>query len=252
MPETSPTYTYALRLGDDALILGQRLSEWCGHAPTIEVDLSIANLGLDLIGQATHFLGLAGDIEGKGRDADALAFHRNEDAFQNCLLVEQPNEDFAHTMVRQWLYSTYQVLLFEALQSSSDSRFADVAQKALKEARYHADLSAEWVVRMGDGTDVSHEKMLEALDWHWRFIPELFHMDEAETVIAEAGIGVDKTALKSAYDAKIEAVLAQATLPRPADQRPLLGGRSGHHSEHLGHLLATMQHIPRSHPDASW
>lgn len=252
MDQQSALYDYALRLGDDALILGQRLSEWCGHAPTIEVDLSIANLGLDLIGQATHFLGLAGALEGTGRDADALAFHRNEHEFQNCLLVEQPNEDFAHTMTRQWLYSTYQVLLFEGLMRSKDKRFAQVAEKALKEVRYHAELSADWVVRLGDGTTLSRGKMLEALDWHWRFVPELFDMDAVEQDLAWAGYGVDKAALKTLYDAQINAVLAQATLPRPADQRPLIGGRMGRHSEHLGHLLATMQHIARSYPDARW
>jgi ring-1,2-phenylacetyl-CoA epoxidase subunit PaaC len=252
MDQNAALYTYALRLGDDALILGQRLSEWCGHAPTIEVDLSLANLGLDLIGQATHFLGLAGDIEGAGRDADALAFHRNEHDFQNCLLVEQPNEDFAHTMMRQWLYSTYQVLLFEGLIASKEPRLAQIAEKALKETRYHAQLSADWVVRLGDGTPLSRNKMLEALDWHWRFVPELFDMDDTDKELAWSGIGVDKASLKPDYDGAIDAILAKATLPRPADQRPLLGGRRGHHSEHLGHLLATMQHIPRSYPDARW
>ncbi|MEO0410475.1 MAG: 1,2-phenylacetyl-CoA epoxidase subunit PaaC [Pseudomonadota bacterium] len=247
-----PSFEYALRLGDDALVLGQRLGEWCGHAPTIEVDLSLANLGLDLIGQAMHFLGVAGDIEGKGRDADKLAFFRDELDFTNCLLVEQPNGDFAQTMTRQWLYSTYQALFFDALKASSDARFAEVADKASKEVRYHAELSADWVVRLGDGTPESHQRMLGALDWHWRFVPELFAMDAVDEAMVSAGVGVDKAALRPAFDARVNAVLDKATLPRQDDQRPLRGGRKGHHSEHLGHLLATMQHIPRSHPDARW
>ncbi|MEM9289843.1 MAG: 1,2-phenylacetyl-CoA epoxidase subunit PaaC [Pseudomonadota bacterium] len=247
-----PIMQSALRLGDDALILGQRLSEWCGHAPTIEVDLSLANLGLDLIGQAMHFLGLAGDIEGQGRDADKLAFFRTDLDFTNCLLVEQPNGDFAQTMTRQWLYSTYQQLLFEAMSGVEDARFAEVADKALKEVRYHAELSADWVIRLGDGTDVSHQKMVDALGWLWRFVPELFQMDDLDTLAVEAGVGVDKAALRPAYDAAINAVFEEANLTRPDDQRTLTGGRHGHHSEHLGHLLATMQHIPRSHPNARW
>ncbi|MEM7571214.1 MAG: 1,2-phenylacetyl-CoA epoxidase subunit PaaC [Pseudomonadota bacterium] len=247
-----PLFYYALRLGDDALVLGQRLGEWCGHAPTIEVDLSLANLGLDLIGQAMHFLGLAGDIEGAGRDADKLAFFRDELDFTNCLLVEQPNGDFAQTMTRQWLYSTYQALLFDALKASSDARFAEVADKASKEVRYHADLAADWVVRLGDGTGESHKRMLDALAWHWRFVPELFAMDSVDKTMMDAGVGVDKAGLRPLFDAQVNAVLDTATLPRQDDQMPLLGGRSGHHSEHLGHLLATMQHIPRSHPDARW
>lgn len=247
-----PRFEYALRLGDDALVLGQRLGEWCGHAPTIEVDLSLANLGLDLIGQAMHFLGLAGDIEGQGRDADKLAFFRDELDFTNCLLVEQPNGDFAQTMTRQWLYSTYQALLFDALKQSSDARFAEVADKAVKEVRYHAELAADWVVRLGDGTDESRKRMLSALDWHWRYVPELFAMDAVDEAMVAEGVGADKAALRPAFDAAINAVLDEATLPRQEDQMPLLGGRKGHHSEHLGHLLATMQHIPRSHPDARW
>ncbi|MEM7569319.1 MAG: 1,2-phenylacetyl-CoA epoxidase subunit PaaC [Pseudomonadota bacterium] len=247
-----PLFQYALRLGDDALVLGQRLGEWCGHAPTIEVDLSLANLGLDLIGQAMHFLGLAGDIEGAGRDADKLAFFRTELDFTNCLLVEQPNGDFAQTMTRQWLYSTYQVLAFEALMGSNDARFAEVAEKALKEVRYHAELAADWVVRLGDGTEESHQRMLNALAWHWRYVPELFAMDEVDEAMLAAGIGIDKAALRPAFDAQVNVTLDAATLPRQDDQRPLLGGRGGHHSEHLGHLLATLQHIPRSHPDARW
>jgi ring-1,2-phenylacetyl-CoA epoxidase subunit PaaC len=241
-----------LRLGDDSLILGQRLGEWCGHAPSVEVDLSLANMGLDLIGQATHFLGRAGEIEGKGRDGDALAFHRDVLDFRNCLLVEQPNGDFAQTMARQFLFSTWQEMLLRHLESSSDETIAAIAAKAVKEVRYHAELSAEWVIRLGDGTEESRRRMTAGLDWMWRFIPELFEMDEAATEAATLGIGADVAAFRDDYEARIRAVLAEATLEPPKDQRAILGGRRGHHSEHLGHLIAVMQFLPRTYPDATW
>jgi ring-1,2-phenylacetyl-CoA epoxidase subunit PaaC len=241
-----------LRLGDDSLILGQRLGEWCGHAPSVEVDLSLANMGLDLIGQATHFLGRAGEVEGKGRDGDAIAFHRDVLDFRNCWLVEQPNGDFAQTMARQFLFSTWQEMLFGHLEGSSDDFIAAVAAKAVKEVRYHAELSAEWVIRLGDGTEESRRRMIDGLDWHWRFVPELFEMDEVAIEAAARGIGADPTVFRADYDRRIGTVLAEATLEAPKDQRPILGGRRGHHSEHLGHLIAVMQHLPRTYPDATW
>ncbi|HEV2817712.1 MAG TPA: 1,2-phenylacetyl-CoA epoxidase subunit PaaC [Allosphingosinicella sp.] len=234
-----------LRLGDDSLILGQRLGEWCGHAPSVEVDLSLANMGLDLIGQATHFLNAAGD-------GDKLAFHRDVLDFRNCLLVEQPNGDFAQTMARQFLFSTWQEMLFGHLEGSTDETIAAIAAKAVKEVRYHAELAAEWVIRLGDGTEESRARMAAGLDWNWRFIPELFEMDEIAREAAERGIGADVAAFRDDYGARIAAVLAEATLEPPADQRPILGGRRGHHSEHLGHLLAVMQFLPRTYPDATW
>lgn len=244
--------TYALRLGDDSLILGQRLSEWCGHAPALEVDLSLANVALDQIGQATHFLGLAGAIEGKGRDADALAFRRDVMDFTNCLLVEQPNGDFAQTIARQFLFSHYQELLYAALAASKDERFAAIAAKALKEVTYHATLASDWVVRLGDGTEESRARMIAGLDWMWRFADELFEMDEIDAAAVAAGIGVDKTALLGAWDQRVDAVLADATLERPAPRRPVVGGRSGRHSEHLGHVLSEMQFLQRAYPGATW
>ena len=243
---------YAMRLGDDSLILGQRLTEWCGHAPALEVDLSLANIGLDLIGQATFLLGLAGEIEGRGRDADALAFRRDVLAFRNCLAVEQPNGDFARTMARQFLFSTYQHALFEALTRSAEPRLAEIAAKAVKEVAYHAELSADWVIRLGDGTDESRGRMIEGIDWFWRFVDELFQMDETEAALAAAGIAVDKASLRPGFDARVAAVLTQATLPPPVYPRAVVGGRKGHHSEHLGHLLAVMQYLPRTYPDAVW
>lgn len=247
-----PRFEYLLRLGDDALVLGQRLSEWCGHAPSLEVDLSLANIGLDLIGQATFFLGYAGELEGRGRDADALAFHRDALAYRNCLMVEQPNGDFARTIARQFLYSSMHELLLDALARSTDARIAEVAAKGVKEVRYHRELAGDWVVRLGDGTDESRQRVIDGLDWHWRFIDELFQMDALEQALAADGIAADRAALRPAYDARIAAVLNDATLDMPKLPRPVLGGRVGHHSEHLGHLLAVMQHLPRSYPDARW
>jgi ring-1,2-phenylacetyl-CoA epoxidase subunit PaaC len=245
-------FDYLLRLGDDSLILGQRLSEWTGRCPSVEVDLSLANFSLDLVGQATFFLEEAGKREGRGRDGDRLAFHRDVLDYRNCLLVEQPNGDFAQTMARQLLFSTWQKLLLEQLRGSRDALIAAVAAKAVKEVTYHQELAGEWVIRLGDGTEESRRRMQDGLDWNWRFVPELFEMDEVATQMAERGIGADLAALRPAYDATIAAVLAEATLERPRDQRAILGGRRGHHSEHLGHLLATMQFLPRAYPDAKW
>lgn len=250
--ETSALADYAMRLGDDSLILGQRLTEWCGTAPALEIDLSLANMGLDLIGQATLFLGVAAEIEGRGRDADAFAFRRDVLQFRNCLMVEQPNGDFARTMARQFLFTTFQLAQFEALALSTDARFAEIAVKAAKETRYHAELSAEWVVRLGDGTDESRERMVDGLDWHWRFVEELFTLDPLEEGLVARGIAVNRPALRPTFDAKVEAVLADAGLSPPKYPRAVLGGRKGHHSEHLGHLLAVMQYLPRSYPDARW
>ncbi|HEX8468333.1 MAG TPA: 1,2-phenylacetyl-CoA epoxidase subunit PaaC [Allosphingosinicella sp.] len=251
-PEGGALFGYLLRLGDDSLILGQRLGEWCGHAPSVEVDLSLANIALDLIGQATHFLEYAGTVEGKGRDGDALAFRRDVLDYRNCWLVEQPNGDFARTMARQFLFSTWQKLLFRALLGSKDGLIAGVAEKAVKEVTYHQELAGEWVIRLGDGTEESRRRIEDGLAWNWRFVPELFEMDPLAAFMAERGIGADLAALRADYDAHIASVLAEATLQPPPDQRPILGGRRGHHSEHLGHLLAVMQFLPRTYPDAKW
>ena len=236
---------YFIRLGDDALILGQRLSEWCGHAPSVEVDLSLANLALDLVGQATLLLGEAGD-------ADTLAFKRDVLDYRNCWLVEQPNGDFARTMVRQLLFSTFQHLLYQRLAHSSDTALVGIAAKAVKEVAYHRELAADWVIRLGDGTEESRARTLDALGWCWRFVPELFEVDgELEAAMA-CGLAADPRDIEGDYRAAIAAVLGEAGLPVPEDQRPILGGRRGHHSEHLGHLLALMQYLPRTYPDAVW
>jgi len=245
-------FDYLLRLGDDSLILGQRLTEWCGHASALEIDLSLANIGLDLIGQATLFLNLAGEIEDQRRDGDKLAFHRDVLAFRNCLLVEQPNGDFAQTIARQFLFSTVQLGLFEGLARSSEPRIAEIAAKAVKEIRYHADLSADWVIRLGDGTEESCRRMTEGLDWFWRFVDEMFDVDDVERSLIEAGIACDRGSLRVAFDARVQQVLRDASLSLPEYPRAVRGGRVGHHSEHLGHLLATMQFLPRTYPDAVW
>jgi ring-1,2-phenylacetyl-CoA epoxidase subunit PaaC len=238
-------HDYLLRLGDDSLVLGQRLSEWCGHGPVLEVDISLANLALDLVGQATLLLNEAGD-------GDKLAFHRDVLDFRNCLLVEQPNGDFAQTIARHLLYTTWQHMLFQRLQQSSDRFLVEFAHKAVKEVAYHGEIAAEWTVRLGDGTEESSRRMAEGLDWNWRFIPELFEVDETLQAVIESGIAPDPREFEEEYRSAIAAVLAEAKLEPPADQRPILGGRRGHHSEHLGHLLAEMQFLPRTYPDATW
>ena len=243
---------FSLRLGDDALVLGQRLSEWCGHAPMLELDLALANIGLDLLGQAQHFLAYAGALEGKGRDADALAFHRDVMDFKNCLLVEQPNGDFAQTMARQFLFSTWHELYLSALTASNDATLAGIAAKGVKETTYHAKLASEWVVRLGDGTEESRARVIQGLDWNWRFVDELFHADLVDEAVVAMGAGVDKAALRVAWDARVGAVLADAGLEQPAPRRGTLGGRTGRHSEHLGHMLSQMQFLQRAYPGATW
>jgi ring-1,2-phenylacetyl-CoA epoxidase subunit PaaC len=238
-------HEYLLRLGDDSLVLGQRLSEWCGHGPVLEVDISLANLALDLVGQARLLLGEAGD-------GDQLAFHRDVLDFKNCLLVEQPNGDFAQTIARHLLYTTWQQMLFQRLAQSSDRFLVEFATKAVKEVAYHRELAAEWTIRLGDGTDESSRRMAEGLDWCWRFVAELFEVDEVLQAAIDAGIAPDPRSFEEEYRSAIGAVLVEAKLEVPADQRAILGGRRGHHSEHLGHLLAVMQYLPRTYPDATW
>ena len=236
----SERFDHAIRLGDDALILGQRLSEWCGHAPMLEIDLSLANIGLDLIGQATHFLRVAGETEGKDRDADVLAFHRDVLDFRNCLLVEQPNGDFAQTIARQFLFSNWQELLLREVSEAPDPELSAIAQKSVKEVAYHCRFANEWVVRLGDGTAESRARMVAGLDWMWRFVDELFDPKEGAP------------SLRPQWDVRIAKVLTDAGLETPKPRRGAKGGREGHHSEHLGHLLSEMQFLPRAYPDAKW
>ncbi len=248
----SELFKFALGLADDALILGHRLSEWSGKAPMLEEDIALSNLGLDLIGQARLFYSYAGEIEGKGRDEDALAYLRDEHAYANLLLVEQPNGDFAATMVRHLLYAAFVHPYFQAMQHSKDARLAAVAGKAVKEMAYHVRHSAEWVIRLGDGTDESHARAQAALDDLWMYTGEMFEPSDGERMLSRNGVAPDRAAIKSSWDATIDRVLAEATLKRPPDRWVQTGGRAGRHGEHLGHLLAEMQVIHRAHPGAKW
>jgi ring-1,2-phenylacetyl-CoA epoxidase subunit PaaC len=243
---------YVLRLADTSLILGQRLGEWVGHAPQLEEDLGLANLALDLIGQARLLLTYAGELEGAGRDEDALAFLREAHEFLNLALVEQPNGDFGHTIVRQWLTDSWQLALYEALVHSRDARLAAIAAKAVKETRYHYRFSSGWLVRLGDGTEESHRRVQRALDELWRFTDELFSADDTDVLLAAHGIAPELAALRGAWEARIGADLAAATLTRPADAPYPWHGKRGAHSEHLSHLLAEMQQLPRAHPGVTW
>lgn len=243
---------YVLRLADTCLVLGQRLGEWVGHSPALEEDLGFANISLDLIGQARLLLTYAGELEGRGRDEDDLAMSRDQSDFLNLALVEQPNGDFGRTIVRQLLVDAFQLELYEALQRSSDPRIAEIAAKALKETRYHFRYSAGWVVRLGDGTQESHTRVQGALDELWRFTRELFAEDEIDREMAAAGIGPSLAELQPRWLARIDEVLKEATLKRPADVPYSWYGKRGEHSEHLGYLLAEMQFLHRAYPGASW
>lgn len=248
----NPLFEYLCRLGDDRLILGQRLAQWCGHAPILEEDIALTNFSLDFVGQASALLKLAGEAEGQGRDEDALAFFRDEYQYRNAKLVELPIGDFAFTVVRQYLFDAWDVLLLDGLVSSAHAPLAGVAAKALKEARYHVRHSGEWVVRLGDGTEESHHRTQRALDELWAYRNELFEHDAVEQALVAERIAVDASGLRPAWESAVNATLARATLVVPTDARVVTGGRWGRHTEHLGHVLAEMQILPRSHPGASW
>lgn len=248
----APLVEYLLRLGDDRLILGHRMSEWTGHGPILEEDIATANIALDLIGQAAQLLKLAGETEGKGRDENALAYFRDGVQFRNCLLVELPKGDFGDTMVRQFLFDAYSVLLLDELTKCGHAELAAIAAKAIKEDKYHLRHSSEWVVRLGDGTPESHARVQASLDRLWKYTGELFSTDAVDVAVQAAGITMDMAGIKSRWDAIVDDVLARATLTRPADGPMQKGGRHGRHTEHIGHLLATMQSVARAHPGATW
>jgi len=251
----SASARYVTGLGDDALVLAQRLCEWATRAPVIEEDVALLNVALDLLGQARALLAYAGELEGGGRTEDDLAFGRDERAFRNCQLVELPNGDFATTMARQLLFSAYQYELYTALSASSDERISGVACKAVKEVAYHREHAASWVVRLGDGTEESHGRMVAGLETVWPFAGELFEPADAVEVadVVAAGIGCDPARLHRGWLAYVGAVLAEATvqIPSPGGWVPT-GGRRGLHTESFGYLLAEMQHLHRSHPGATW
>jgi ring-1,2-phenylacetyl-CoA epoxidase subunit PaaC len=248
----SDVSTYALRLGDDALVLAQRLGEWIANAPQLEEDVALGNIALDLLGQARTLLAYAGATEGRGRSEDDLAYLRDERAFLNVQLVEQPRGDFAATIARMLFFSTYQLALYDRLQHSTDETLAGVAGKAVKEVDYHRDHATQWVLRLGDGTEESHRRMQEGLDAVAPFVDELFTSDDLERSLTADGVAVDVAMLRPECDEYVDAVLAEATLQRPVATWTAHGGRQGIHSEPFGFLLAEMQHLHRSHPGASW
>ncbi|MBT2774766.1 phenylacetate-CoA oxygenase subunit PaaC [Halomonas sp. ISL-60] len=258
----APLTDYLLRLGDSALVLGQRHAQLCGKAPALEEELALMNVGLDLFGQARNWLGYAAELmaadlmaaepEGQVYDADSLAFRRDAQDFRNLLLVEQPNGDFADIMGRQFLFDAWHVHLLDGLSHSSDPRIAEVAAKSLKEATYHLRRSSEWVIRLGDGTEESHTRMQRALDNLWQFTGELLQGDEIDQAMLAAGIAPDLETVATRWKATVEEVLEEATLVRPSyDAWMYTGGKVGHHTEHLGFLLAEMQYLPRAYPDAT-
>lgn len=242
---------YALRLGDNGLVLSQRLGAWCGHAPELEIDLALANIGLDLLGQARNFLTYAAEREGEG-DEDTLAFGRDERQFRNLLLVEQPNGSFADTLVRQYLMDAWNVALYERLTRSSDGQLAAIAAKAIKEARYHLRFSRGWLVRLGDGTETSAQKMQQAVNGLWRFTAELFDADDVELELAATGVAVDPRALRQPWESEVFTGLHEARLSVPDDAAYRTGGKKGLHTEHLGPMLAEMQYLQRVYPGQQW
>jgi ring-1,2-phenylacetyl-CoA epoxidase subunit PaaC len=248
----SSLFTYTLRLADNGLILGHRLSEWCGHAPVLEEDLALANMALDLIGQARAFYAYAAEVEGKGRDEDALAYRRDVAEFRNVLLVERPNGDFAVTIVRQLFYAAFAHPYFEALARSTDPMLGAIAAKAVKEIAYHLRHASEWTIRIGDGTPESHTRAQEAVDELWPFTGELFEADDVERALIATGVAADPSAMLAVWTHTIGQVLAEATLARPRPSWMQTGGRAGRHSEHLGHILAELQFLQRAYPDARW
>ena len=243
---------YTLRIGDTSLILGQRLGEWCGHGPILEEDIALTNISLDLIGQSRAFLTYAGEKEGKGRTEDDLAFFRDERDYRNRLIAEQPNGDYAQTMLRQFFISVYQYFFFSHLQKSKDETLAALAEKSLKEVTYHVRHSSEWIIRFGDGTPESNLRTLSAIDTLWRYTGDMFETNEVDEKLLKLGIAVDMNQVKLQWEQKVKEVFETATLQIPSDNFMIGGSTKGFHSEHLGHLLAEMQVLPRSFPGAQW
>lgn len=248
----SPLFAYGLRLADTSLVLGHRLSEWAAHAPTLEEDIALSNLALDLIGQARLFYDYAGKVEGQGRDEDALAYLREDRDYANLLIVEQPNGDFATTMVRQFLYAAFARPYFAALARSSDATLAAIAAKAEKEMAYHLRHAGEWVIRLGDGTAESHARAQAALDDLAIYVDEFFEVDAIERSLIKEGVAPDPAEIRAEFDATLAEIFAQSTLTAPRIAFGQSGGRHGRHSEHLGHLLAQMQVLHRAHAGAQW
>ncbi|QKG56095.1 phenylacetate-CoA oxygenase subunit PaaC [Hymenobacter sp. BRD128] len=248
----SPLFPFVLQLADASLILAHRLSEWCGHGPVLEQDLALANIALDLLGEARSYYQYAAELEGRGRTEDDLAYLRPAVEYRNPLLVEQPNGDFAHTIVRQFLFDNFHYQLLKGLQAGPDVRLAAIAEKSVKEAAYHLKWSSEWLIRLGDGTPESQQRLNKAIATLWRFAGELTTPTATETALQEIGLVPDYAALLPAMQAHTAHVLAEATVPPPATPFPQLGGKTGRHSEHLGYLLAELQYLQRTYPGLTW
>ena len=249
----SAYFEFLLRMGDNTLILGHRVSEWCGHAPVIEEDIALANTALDLIGQTQMWLGLAAEVEGKGRTADDLAMLRDAWDFRNVLMVEKPNGDFGQTLMRQFLFDAFHLEMLKGLTTSSEPRVAEIAAKAVKEVLYHVERSGDTVIGLGDGTAESHARMQDALNLMWPYVGEMFASDDVDTEMRSTGIAPDLNQLRIAFDAHVGAVMADATLTIPDSTFAHKGGKSGfQHTEHLGHILTQMQWLQRAYPGASW
>jgi ring-1,2-phenylacetyl-CoA epoxidase subunit PaaC len=243
---------YTLHLADNVLILGHRHSEWCGHGPVLEQDIAITNISLDLIGQARNFYEYIAQLKNDGSTEDSLAYLRDNREFKNCLLVEQPNGDWAKTILRQFLFSVYQYLLYEQLQNSKDEQLAAIAEKSLKEVTYHLRWSSEWVIRLGDGTKKSHQRMMNAIDELWPYTGEPFIATDYELWVTDAGIGIDVSLLKPKWEKKVQKIFTEATLPYPDKVFIQTGGKEGRHTEHLGYILAELQFMQRAYPDSEW
>ena len=248
----SPLVLYTLRRADDALILGHRLSEWCGHAPMLEEDMALANIALDLIGQARELYSYAGKVEGADNDEDRFAYLRDVRQYRNLLLVEQPNGDFARTIIRQFFYSAFADRYWRAMMQSTDPTLAAIAAKSEKESAYHLRHVSEWVIRLGDGTEESHRRAQEAVDDLWSFTGELFHADDADAALIADGAVIDAETLRASWSDNVAQVLTAATLTSPTSSWMQQGGRVGKHSEYLGHLLSDLQYLQRSFPGATW
>lgn len=248
----TPLVLYALRRADDALILGHRLSEWCGHAPMMEEDMALSNIALDLIGQARELYTYAAKTEGKNNDEDKLAYLRDVRQYRNLLLVEQPNGDFAQTLVRQFYYSAFADLYWRAMMTSRDATLAAIAAKSEKESAYHLRHASEWIIRLGDGTGESHRRAQAAIDHLWAFTGEMLAVDESEHTLIHADIAVDPGTLRSRWLTTLSDVISEATLTLPQSDWMQQGGRAGRHSEHLGHLLSELQSMQRTFPGQTW
>lgn len=245
-------FQYLLRLADSSLIIGHRLSEWCGHGPILEEDIALINIALDFVGNATALYVYAAQVEGKEHTEDDLAYLRNEREYRNLLLTEQPNGDYANTVARQFLYDVFTFFLYEELKTSKDETIAAIAVKSHKEITYHLRHSTEWMYRLGDGTEESHQRLQTALNDLWMFTPDLFDMDEVDVLLMNLSIVPDLNKIKDEWEKRVNEVIAEATLQIPTTIIKQKGSREGKHSEHLGFLLAEMQSMQRAYPGAKW